>query len=117
MDSMTDVPALVARGNDLLLNGEYVEAAQDYSRAAQLEPANPSAHLGVAQANLALGSYGVVTLACQKVLELAPTSADGLIAQAILYLLDRRYDAALSELDRADALAPGRPYIHAMRGY
>ena len=50
-------------------------------------------------------------------LELAPQSADGLIAQAILYLLDRRYDAALSELDRADALAPGRPYIHAMRGY
>jgi membrane associated rhomboid family serine protease len=117
MDSTTDVPALVARGNDLLLKGEYTEAAQDFSRAAQLDSANPAAHLGVAQANLALGSYGVVTIACQKMLELAPQSAYGLIAQAILFLLDRRYDAALSELDRADALTPGRPYIHAMRGY
>jgi membrane associated rhomboid family serine protease len=117
MDSTTDVPALVARGNDLLLKGEYTEAAQDFSRAAQLDSANPAAHLGVAQANLALGSYGVVTIACQKMLEIAPQSADGLIAQAILFLLDRRYDAALSELDRADALTPGRPYIHAMRGY
>jgi membrane associated rhomboid family serine protease len=117
MDSISDVPALVARGNDLLLKGEYTEAAQDFSRAAQLDSANPAAHLGVAQANLALGSYGVVTIACQKMLEIAPQSADGLIAQAILFLLDRRYDAALSELDRADALTPGRPYIHAMRGY
>ncbi len=117
MDSITDVPALVVRGNELLLKGEVTEASQDFSRAVQLDSANPAAHLGVAQANLALGSYGVVTIACQKVLELAPQGADGLIAQAILYLLDRRYDAALSELDRADVLTPGRPYIHAMRGY
>ncbi len=117
MDSITDVPALVARGNDLLLRGDYTESAQDFSRAAQLDASNPAAHLGVAQANLALGSYGIVSVACRKVLELAPDSADALIAQAILYLLDRRYDSALSELERADALAPGRPYVHAMRGY
>src|SRR5262249_54684997 len=54
---------------------------------------------------------------CRKVLELAPGTADASIAQAILYLLDRRYDTALVELDRADNLDPGRPYIHAMRGY
>jgi membrane associated rhomboid family serine protease len=117
MDSISDVPALVERGNDLLLKGEVTEAAREFSRAAQLDSSNAAAHLGVAETNLALGSYGIVTLACRKALELAPDSADGLMAQAILYLLDRRYDAALAELDRADALAPGRPYLHAMRGY
>lgn len=117
MDSITDAPALVARGTDLLLKGEYPSAAEEFTRAVQLDSSNPAAHLGIAQANLALGAYGVVTLACNKVIELAPKSADGLIAQAILHLLDRRYDVAISELESADALTPGRPYIHAMRGY
>jgi membrane associated rhomboid family serine protease len=117
MESISDAPALVSHGNDLLLKGEVAEAAQDFARATQLDPANAAAHLGVAQANLALGSYGIVSIACRKVLDLAPQSADGLIAQAILYLLDRRYDAALAELERADTLAAGRPYVHAMRGY
>ncbi|HKB48523.1 MAG TPA: rhomboid family intramembrane serine protease, partial [Ktedonobacterales bacterium] len=117
MESITDVQALVERGNDLLLKGEVAEAAQEFTRAVQLDSSNAAAHLGVAETNLALGSYGIVTLACRKVLELAPGSADGLMAQAILYLLDRRYDAALAELDRADQLAPGRPYLHAMRAY
>jgi membrane associated rhomboid family serine protease len=117
MESITDVQALVERGNELLLKDEVAEAAQEFTRAVQLDSANAAAHLGVAETNLALGSYGIVTLACRKALELAPGSADGLMAQAILYLLDRRYDAALAELDRADQLAPGRPYLHAMRAY
>jgi membrane associated rhomboid family serine protease len=117
MDQITDVRALVGRGNELLLKGQAAEAAADFARAVQLDASMDSAHLGVAQANLALGAYGIVSLACRKVIELAPGTADAGIAQAILYLLDRRYDTALVELDHADSLDPGRPYVHAMRGY
>src|SRR5262249_10778347 len=117
MDQITDVRALVGRGNELLLKGQAAEAAPDFARAVQLDASMAGAHLGVAQANLALGAYGIVSLACRQVLELAPGTADASVAQAILYLLDRRYDTALVELDRADSLDAGRPYIHAMRGY
>jgi membrane associated rhomboid family serine protease len=118
MDQMTtDVPALIEQGNTLLIEGRVPEAASAFSRAVQLDPSAPRAHLGVAEANLALGDLNVVSIACRHVLELAPDSADGALARAILLVLEHNYEAAVFELERVETLDPGRAYAHALRGY
>ena len=50
-------------------------------------------------------------------LQLAPATADGAIARAILAVLAGNYPAALTELDQAAALDPGRAYIYAFRAF
>src|SRR5438874_10925809 len=106
------------RGKQALAEGQGREAAIAYAHAAQIEPDNPKVHLGLAEANLALGSYGVVYMACRKVQELQPQGGvESTMAQALLNLLDRRYDRALQEVDRAISIDPGNGYAHALRAY
>jgi membrane associated rhomboid family serine protease len=113
----TDVQTLIEQGNAFLLGGQVTEAASAFSRAVELDQSVARAHLGVAEANLALGAFDIVSIACRHVLELSPDSADGALARAILFVLDRRYDAAVFELERVETLDPGRAYAHALRGY
>lgn len=113
----TDVQTLIEQGNTFLLGGQVTEAAAAFSRAVELDRSAARAHLGVAEANLALGAFDIVSIACRHVLELSPDSADGALARAILFVLDRRYDAAVFELERVETLDPGRAYAHALRGY
>ena len=117
MEQTTDVRALVEQGDNLLIEGRVTDAAAAYTRAVQADPSVVGGHLGLAKAYLALGNNGYVYMAAQQVQKLAPGSADAAIAQAILFVLDRHYDAALHELDRAESLAPGNAYVHALRGY
>ncbi|HEV2459364.1 MAG TPA: rhomboid family intramembrane serine protease, partial [Ktedonobacterales bacterium] len=117
MDQVTDARGLASRGEELLLQGKVQEAGAEFSQAAQLDPQLAEAHLGLAEVNLALGAYGIVYVACRRVIDLAPDTADGALARAILYTLDRRYDAAITELERVESLDPGRAYAHALRGY
>src|SRR6185312_9696472 len=93
------------------------EAAAEYARAAQLDPSAVGAHLGLAEANLALGQYNVAQMACQATQRLAPNTADAAIAQAIEATMANRFDAALAAIDRAIELDPPRAYAHALRGY
>jgi membrane associated rhomboid family serine protease len=113
----TEVQTLLEQGNAFLLGGQVTEAATAFSRAVELDRSVARAHLGVAEANLALGAFDIVSIACRHVLELSPESADGALARAILSVLDRRYDAAVFELERVETLDPGRAYAHALRGY
>jgi membrane associated rhomboid family serine protease len=113
----TDVQTLIGQGNAYLLGGQVTEAAAAFSRAVELDRSVARAHLGVAEANLALGAFDIVSIACRHVLELSPDSADGALARAILFVLDRRYDAAVFDLERVETLDPGRAYAHALRGY
>lgn len=117
MDQMTDARTLVEQGEALLLKGEVTEAAAEFNRAVQLEPSLAGAHLGVAEANLALGAFGVVYAACRQVQQLAPDTADGALARAILSVLDHRYDVALRDVEMVESLQPGRAYAHALRAY
>src|SRR6266481_2059490 len=106
------------RGKQALAQGERREAAIAYAHAAQIEPNNPAVHLGLAEANLALGSYGVVYMACRKVQELQPQGGvESDMAQALLDLLDRRYDRALQEVETVVNEDPGNGYAHALRAY
>ncbi|HKV84673.1 MAG TPA: tetratricopeptide repeat protein, partial [Ktedonobacterales bacterium] len=117
MEQLQDAPALVERGDKLLIEGRVNDAVALYSRALEIDPNCVGAHLGVAKSYLALGSYGYVYLACRKVRELAPSTAQALIANAITLVLEQQYDAAAKELDRVEQMEPGQPYVHALRGY
>ena len=118
MEAQTDIQTYLERGRLALAEGQGREAAIAYAHAAQLEPNNPAVHLGLAEANLALGSYGVVYMACRKVQELQPQGGvESSMAQALLNLLDRRYDRALQEVETAISQEPGIGYAHALRAY
>ena len=57
-------------------------------------------------------------MACKRVQELQPTGGiESITAQALLDLLDKRYDRALQKVDAVIAQNPGIGYVHAMRSY
>jgi membrane associated rhomboid family serine protease len=105
------------QGRKLLLQGQARDAAVAFAHAVKIDANLVAGHLGLAQANLALGSYGLVHMACRRVQELAPTGPDAALAQALLFVLDRRYDRAVDALERVAAEDPGNAYAHALRGY
>jgi membrane associated rhomboid family serine protease len=105
------------QGKKLLLQGQERDAAVAFAHAVKIDPNLVAGHLGLAQANLALGSYGLVHMACRRVQELAPTGPDAELAQALVFVLDRRYDRAVDALEKAAVDDPGNAYTHALRGY
>src|SRR5258708_36786682 len=99
LEAQTDVQTYLERGKQALAQGQGREAAIAYAHGAQMEPDNPMVHLGLAEANLALGSYGVVQMACRRVQELQPAGGlEAQSAQALLDLLDRRNNRALQNV-------------------
>jgi membrane associated rhomboid family serine protease len=118
VEAKTDVQSYLEQGKQALAQGQGREAAIAYAHAAQIESDNPMVHLGLAEANLALGNYGVVQMACRRVQELQPDGGiEGMTAQAILDLLDRHYDRALQYADAIVAQDPSIAYVHALRSY
>jgi len=118
VEAQTDIQTYLEQGKQALAQGQGRDAAIAYAHAAQMEPDNPMVHLGLAEANLALNNYGVVTMACRRVQELQPTGGiEGLTAQALLDLLDRRYDRALQNIDSVISEDPSIAYAHALRSY
>ena len=118
MEAQTDIQTYLEQGKQALAQGQGRDAAIAYAHGAQMEPDNPMVHLGLAEANLALNNYGVVTMACRRVQELQPTGGiEGLTAQALLDLLDRRYDRALQNIDSVISEDPSIAYAHALRSY
>lgn len=118
LEAQTDIQTYLEQGKQALARGEGREAAIAYAHAAQIEPDNPVVHLGLAEANLALGSYGVVYMACRKVQELQPEGGiESDMAKTLLDLLDRRYERALQDVDVVIAGDPGNGYAHALRAY
>lgn len=117
MEAQTDITTYLEQGRQALAQGQGRDAAIAYAHAAQLEPENPLVHLGLAEANLALGSYNIVQMACQRTQELAPSGPMHELAQALLTLLDRRYAQALQLTDSAIKEDPGNAYAHALRAY
>lgn len=118
MEAQTDIQTYLEQGKQALAQGLARESAIAYAHGAQLEANNPAVHLGLAEANLALGNYGVVQMACRRVQELQPEGGlESRIAQALLDLLDRRYERALQTIDIVISEEPGIAYAHALRGH
>jgi tetratricopeptide (TPR) repeat protein len=118
VEAQTDIQTYLEQGKQALASGQAREAAIAYAHGAQLEPDNPQVHLGLAEANLALGDDNVVQMACRRVQELQPTGGiEGMTAQALLDLLDKRYDRALQYIDAVISQDPSIAYVHALRSY
>src|SRR5579875_3635616 len=117
MEQATDVRSLIEQGDARLKEIEPREAAALYAQAAQQDPTAVGAHLGLAEANFALGQFPIAVRACEEVERLAPGTADAALAQAITLVIARRYQDALTQLDRVVELDPPRAYAHALRGY
>ncbi|HEX7737540.1 MAG TPA: rhomboid family intramembrane serine protease [Ktedonobacteraceae bacterium] len=117
MEAQTDITTYLEQGKQALAQGKGRDAAIAYAHGAQLEPDNPLVHLGLAEANLALGDNGVVLMACRRTQELAHEGPIYHLAQALFDLLDRRYIPALEQVDAAIQDDPGNAYAHALRAY
>lgn len=117
MEQQTEAETLIEQGNTSLVAGDAKEAAAAFTRAVDLLPSSAQAHLGLAEAEVALGAAGGAYLAARQVQLLAPDTADAALARALLFVLERRYDAALEELEYVVERDPGRAYAHALRGY
>ncbi|HEV8191595.1 MAG TPA: hypothetical protein VGP82_08935, partial [Ktedonobacterales bacterium] len=117
MEQQAEVSTLLEQGEALLKQGRTREAAATFARAVQFDPTAVGGHLGIAEASFALGEFAVASQASQHVQQLAPATADGAIARAILAVLAGNYRAALTELDQAVVLDPARAYIHAFRAF
>lgn len=113
-----DIQTYLEQGKQALAQGRPREAAIAYAHGAQIESDNPQIHLGLAEANLGLGSYGVVQMACRRVQELQSVGgAESKLAQALLDLLDRRYERALQNVESVISENPGTAYVHALRSH
>ncbi len=118
MEVPTDIQTYLEQGRQHLAQGQAREAAIAYAHGAQLEPNNPQIHLGLAEANLALGNYNFVQMACWRVQELQPSTSDeSLLAHALLNLLERHYGHALQDVDTLISHDPSIAYAHALRSY
>lgn len=117
MEQQTDMQTQLTRGDTLLKEGDLRGAAEEFANAARAEPNNPGGHLGLAEASLALGDFATTQQASAEVLRLAPESAEGSLARAILAALAQRFDLALHEVDHSIELDPTRGYAHALRAY
>ena len=118
MEAQTEIQTYLEQGKQALAQGQARDAAIAYAHGAQMEPNNAMVHLGLAEANLALGNYGVVTMASHRVQELQPDGGlEGKTAQALLDLLDRRYERALQNVDLVISEDPSIAYTHALRSY
>ena len=115
MEAHIDSTTYLEQGKQALAQGNGREAAIAYAHGAQLEPENPLVHLGLAEANLALGSHDVVLMACRTTQDLAPESPMDHLAQTLLDLLDQHYESALQQIDTALKDDPGNAYAHALR--
>jgi len=117
MEQQTDVATQLGQADALLREERVSEAAAEYARIVQQDPSAVGGHLGLAEANLALGQYGIALQAAQYVRQLAPGTADAAVADAIIAVLDRRYDIALDAIERAVDIDPTRAYVHGLRAY
>jgi membrane associated rhomboid family serine protease len=118
LEAPTDIQTYLEQGRQHLAQGQAREAAIAYAHGAQLQPDNPQVHLGLAEANLALGNYSVVQMACQRVQELQPYGGEeSLLAHALLDVLERRYESGLQHVDALISQNPSIAYAHALRSY
>jgi membrane associated rhomboid family serine protease len=109
---------LYEKGQVLLLReARAAEAAGTFAQILQFAPDYIPAHLGMAEANLALNISQVARQAAEYVIHHVPGTNDADLAQAILLTIDQRYDAAYDLLELLATRDPGRAYAHALRGH
>ena len=102
------LPGLFTRGDIRLALGDAEGAAEDYGAAARIDPLNPLAHAGQAEALKAQGDVEGAIEAMTRALDIAGDNPDYLAERARLHLALENVEAALADLERAASVAPER---------
>ena len=102
------LPALFTRGDIRLALGDAAGAAEDYGAAARIDPLNPVAHAGQAEALHAQGDVEGAIEALTRALDIAGDNPDYLAERARLHLDLENIEPALADLERAATVAPER---------
>ena len=95
----------VDQGKQRLLQGFYEEARDHFRRALALDPQNPDARLGLANAQIGLNDLTGARAELERALHDGPTS-EAYIALAQLHLKENKPDAANDDLTQALRLEP-----------
>lgn len=119
MEVQKDLQTYLEQGRTALAEGHGREAAFAFAHGIQLEPENLAAHLGLAEANLAIpGNETIVRRACQQIFDLQPESGtESKIAEVLLDVLDKRYENGLKNIVNVVQDDPGNLYAHALHSY
>ena len=118
--SLSSTAQAVTKGQNLLAQGKYQMAADEFSAALQNEPKNMGARLGRAQAYEALALIDKALADVEQVIEMAPQNPTGYQERARLglqYGYTSDPAAALADLDKAVALAPKSARAYFLRGW
>lgn len=103
------VPALQCLGEARLHRGAFAEAAELLATAVELQPDSGAAHSRLGDAHMAQGATAEAIKAYEQARQLDPTGFDRRLELGVLYLSDRRLDAAIRELDAVPADHPAYP--------
>jgi tetratricopeptide (TPR) repeat protein len=122
--------AFYGLGNVLRLQGKYREALAAFTRASELRPRMPEAHVAAADAAIALfvasgnraeAVFEIATKSVQRLEQAAPDNYQTIRLNGQLALLNRRYNEAIELLSRAKAMEPRNraatlPLVEALLG-
>lgn len=95
----------VEQGKQQLREGFYEEARDSFREAASLDPANSEAHLGLANAEIALNDFSGARGELDAALRIAPNPA-AYLALAQVDLKEKKLDAANEHVEQALHLQP-----------
>ena len=95
----------VDQGKQRLTQGFYEEARDHFRRALALDPQNPEAHLGLANAQIALNDLAGARSELEQTLRNQPTP-DAYVALAQLHVKENKLDAANDDVEQALRLEP-----------
>jgi tetratricopeptide (TPR) repeat protein len=97
------------RGVNLADDGRHAEAAENFSRALQLDPNSLPARVGLAEAWRRLGHRGEARQQAALALQQHPDEAEAHIETAVMLGLDRHYAEAVQHLLKALNKEPDHP--------
>lgn len=89
----------------------YNEALTFYNEAIKVNPNYAPSYLGKARANLGINPKRDVIADLNKAIDTDPNFAEAYLERALFYMNRANYDAALNDVEDADAIYPGSPVI------
>jgi len=110
-----DVDSLVALGMLALTRGQGKASQERFQEALSLQPRNPMLWAQLAAAQAESNAVKAAIESIGRALEIAPDFVAGRVQLVAILRMARRFDDALGELAKLEALAPGHPDLAAER--
>jgi tetratricopeptide (TPR) repeat protein len=104
----TDGAGFARRGDALMSRREFAAALADFTKASELEPAEPQHFRDLARAHIALRQPALAMADFDQSLKLKPDDAASLVGRGELHLASHDLDHAKADFNEAIRLDPGR---------